>query len=265
MKLIRKIRNIIPTAVLNIAKGVFYKYKCPVCESAVKDLLPLPSEYYKNLERYGMVYNYDQLETLNHSKYRCPVCLSNDRDRLYTLYLKNFFKTAENKKYNLVDFGPSLGFSNWLKRQDQIKYRSADLFKEDVDDKVDITDMQIYKDGQFDLFICSHILEHVKDPNKALSELFRITSKGGWGIIMVPLVKGLEDTQEDPAHTTDEERWKYYFQNDHLRLFGKADFINKIEQAGFVVDQLGIDFFGEKKIKTSAISKSSVLFIAKKK
>lgn len=265
MNLKRKIVKLIPDEALNFAKRALYNYKCPVCESAVKDFLPLPDEYYKNLEKYRMIYNYDQLETLNHSKYRCPVCLSNDRDRIYTLYLKDFFRSAKDKKYNLVDFGPSLGFSNWLKNQDRINYRSADLYKEDVDDKVDITDMQPYKDGQFDIFICSHILEHVNDPDKALSELFRITSKGGWGIIMVPLVKGLDETKEDPAHTTDEERWKHYFQNDHLRLFGKADFIKKIEQAGFFVNQLGIDFFGEKNFKTSAISLSSVLYIAKKK
>lgn len=261
----RKIVNLIPKRALNFVKGSIYKYKCPVCESAVNDLLALPVEYYNNLEKYGMVYNYDQLETLNHSKYRCPVCLANDRDRLYTLYLKYFFKTTDKQRYNLVDFGPSLGFSNWVKKQDRINYRSADLYKEDVDDKVDITDMKLYKDGQFDIFICSHILEHVIDPDKALSELFRITSKGGWGIIMVPLVKGLDETKEDPSHTTDEERWKYYFQNDHLRLFGKADFIKKIEQAGFNVNQLGVDFFGEKKFKISAISQSSVLYIAKKK
>lgn len=265
MNLKRKIVKLIPNAALNFAKRALYNYKCPVCESPVKEFLPLPDEYYKNLEKYRMIYNYDQLETLNHSKYRCPVCLSNDRDRLYTLYLKDFFKTTDKQRYNLVDFGPSLGFSNWLKKQDRIVYRSADLYKEDVDDKVDITDMQPYKDGQFDIFICSHILEHVDDPDKALSELFRITSKGGWGIIMVPIVRGLDETQEDSTHITDEERWKHYFQNDHLRLFGKADFIRKIERAGFAVEQLGIDFFGEKKIVSSAITKSSVLYIAKKK
>jgi SAM-dependent methyltransferase len=264
MNLKRKIVKLIPNAALKFAKGALYNYKCPVCESAVKDFLPLPDEYYKNLEKYRMIYNYDQIETLNHSKYRCPICLSNDRDRIYTLYLKDFFRSAEKKKYNLVDFGPSLGFSNWLKKQDKIRYRSADLFLKDVDDKVDITDMQLYKDGQFDIFICSHILEHVIDPNKALAELFRITSKGGWGIIMVPLVNGIEETQEDPTHESAEDRWKNYLQNDHLRLFGKSDFVRRIEKAGFLVKAHGVDFFGEKIFSSSAISKSSVLYIAQK-
>ena len=264
MNIKKKLKSVIPPKVIRFSKRLFYKYKCPVCENPVGNFFPLPKEYYENEVKYNLKYKFDQLETLNHSKYRCPVCLANDRDRIYTLYLKDFFRRAENKKYNLVDFGPSLGFSNWLKKQDKIKYRSADLFLKDVDDKVDITDMQLYKDGQFDIFICSHILEHVNDPDKALSELFRITSKGGWGIVMVPLVRGIEETQEDPTHKSAEERWKHYLQNDHLRLFGRSDFMRRIEKAGFLVKEHGVDFFGEKTFSSSAISKTSVLYIAQK-
>lgn len=250
--------------VLSFLKEIIYKYKCPVCENPVNDFFPLPKVYYENEIKYNLKYKFDQLETLNHLKYRCPICYSNDRDRLYTLYLKKYFKTTANKKFKLVDFGPSMGFSKWLKNQENISYRSADLFKEDVDDKVDITDMKIYQDGQFDVFVCSHILEHVNNPKNALSELYRITSNGGWGIIMVPLVRGLNNTQEDPSHTSDEERWRNYFQNDHLRLFGKVDFIKIIERAGFTVNPLDVSYFGKRSFDTSAISQSSVLYIAKK-
>ena len=264
MNIKKQITKILGPKLLRVSKKCFYRYQCPVCENYVKDFLSLPKEYYENEIRYDFKYKFDHLETLNHSNYRCPICYSNDRDRLYTLFLKDFFKSSDGRKYKLVDFGPSLGFSRWLKNQSNIIYRSADLYKDQVDDKVDITNMTVYDDSQFEIFICSHILEHVIDPKKALSELYRITAKGGWGIIMVPLVKGLDDTQEDPSHTSDEERWKYYFQNDHLRLFGKVDFINKIEQAGFEVDQLGINYFGKTMIKTSAITESSILYIAKK-
>ncbi|MDN3690585.1 class I SAM-dependent methyltransferase [Cyclobacterium jeungdonense] len=265
MRIKNKIKSILNYKLLRFSKKLFYNYQCPVCENYIRYFIPLPKEYYEKEVKYNFRYKLDQLETLNHSKYRCPICYCNDRDRMYTLYLKRFFKSFGNRVFKLVDFGPSMGFSKWLKDQKNIDYRSADLFKEDVDDKVDISDMKLYREGQFDIFICSHILEHVIDPKKALDELYRITSKGGWGIIMVPMVIGLNKTQEDPSYNTDEERWKYYFQNDHLRLFGKVDFLKNIQQAGFSVNQLGIDFFGEKRFRISAISKSSVLYIATKK
>ncbi|EMS32311.1 hypothetical protein C943_01574 [Mariniradius saccharolyticus AK6] len=260
----KQLKLVLGPNLLRISKKYLFGHYCPVCEHYVRDFLPLPKEYYENEKKYHFKYGFDQLETLNHSMYRCPICFSNDRDRLYTLYLKEFFKKTGNQVFRLVDFGPSQGFSNWLKNQKNISYRSADLYKDGVDDKVDITDMKEYRDGQFDIFICSHILEHVVDPNKALCELYRITSKGGWGIIMVPLVKGLDKTLEDPSHQTDEERWRNYFQNDHLRLFGKTDFVNAIERGGFLVEQFGVDFFGKERFKTSAISNTSVLYIAKK-
>lgn len=41
-----------------------------------------------------------------------------------------------------------------------------------------------YKDNSFDLLICTEVLEHLKDPAKALSELKRVTSK--YLILSVP-------------------------------------------------------------------------------
>ncbi|MDX5477444.1 MAG: hypothetical protein LPJ98_03220, partial [Cyclobacteriaceae bacterium] len=137
----RIIKQVVPNRYLKFIKSRLNKYKCPVCENPVKSFLPISYKYYENLEKYEMIYHYDQLETLNHKNYRCPTCKSNDRDRLYTLYIKRIIQLSSKTKHKLVDFGPSLGFSNWLKNHDLIEYRSADLFKENVDDKVDIMDM----------------------------------------------------------------------------------------------------------------------------
>jgi len=42
--------------------------------------------------------------------------------------------------------------------------------------KGDIYDLQ-YRDNSFDMVICTEVLEHLKDPQKALRELARVTSK----------------------------------------------------------------------------------------
>jgi SAM-dependent methyltransferase len=41
-------------------------------------------------------------------------------------------------------------------------------------------------DGSYDVILCSHVLEHVRDDTKAISELARILSKEGFLLVIVP-------------------------------------------------------------------------------
>jgi len=43
----------------------------------------------------------------------------------------------------------------------------------DCDIRLDIADMN-FEDNFFDVIICNHVLEHIKDDQKAMSELFRV-------------------------------------------------------------------------------------------
>jgi predicted SAM-dependent methyltransferase len=114
----------------------------------------------------------------------------------------------------------------------------------DVDDRVDITNMSLYATGSIDCFICSHVLEHIPDDTKALQELFRILNLSGWGIVMAPLLPDLDKTYEDFSITTDEERRKFFGQEDHVRVYAKKEYINKLRHTGFIVHQLGVNDFG---------------------
>jgi SAM-dependent methyltransferase len=129
---------------------------------------------------------------------------------------------------------------------------------------MDICDMKDIQDNQLDLVICSHVLEHVPDPDKALREIFRILRPGGKAILMVPLFWDVKDTIEDKAHDTDELRLKYYGQDDHVRLFSRIDFLNRLDTAGFSVAQLRPPDFDQKKIKENAIASNSILYICQK-
>jgi ubiquinone/menaquinone biosynthesis C-methylase UbiE len=135
---------------------------------------------------------------------------------------------------------------------------------EGVDDHVDITRMDIYPDESFDAFICSHILEHVREDTKAMAELYRILKAGGWGIAMVPLLLGNEETREDPSKTTEAERWRYFCQGDHVRLYARKDFIARLESVGFRVVPLDVHHFGQENFRRHGISLTSVLYIAEK-
>jgi SAM-dependent methyltransferase len=248
-------------------KRVFKAGKyCPVCDSAIDGFKPLAEFYFEQARKYDHIYSFDDSETMNYKEYECPKCHCSDRDRLYALYLKkNFIDGLAGKKLTFIDFAPATALSNFIKKNYQnLNYRTADLMAENVDDKVDITDMKIYADNSVDFFICSHVLEHVSDGNKAMRELYRILKPGARGIAMVPIVLTISKTQEDPAITSATDRIKYYGQDDHVRMYSKQGFTADLKNAGFKLQEFGVREFGENVFKRSGISIKSVLYIVSK-
>jgi predicted SAM-dependent methyltransferase len=124
--------------------------------------------------------------------------------------------------------------------------------------------MPIYGTESIDAFICSHVLEHVEDDRKALRELYRILKPGGWGICMVPILLTLKETLENPDWVTPEQRWKYYGQDDHVRAYSKEGFIERLVEANFEVELLGIDHFGAQSFDKHGIHPRSILYVVHK-
>jgi ubiquinone/menaquinone biosynthesis C-methylase UbiE len=89
-----------------------------------------------------------------------------------------------------------------------------------------------YPDSHFDIVICNHVLEHVPDDRRALSELFRVLKPGGLAILQTPYSSVLTNSFSDPAIDTNELRYVCYGQEDHVRIYGR-DFFARIEEAGF--------------------------------
>lgn len=235
---------------------------CIGCNRHWKSFKPLSAVLYRSLKNAGWKYELEDAETLNFKNYTCYGCGINDRDRLYLIYLeKNLNK---NEKYNVVEFAPSPALALFFKKYPNLHHRTSDLFMKNVDDKMDLQDLILYEDEKFDIFICSHILEHVADDNKAIRELYRITKKGGYGIAMVPIIDGLEKTHEDPTIEDPNLRMKYFGQDDHVRLYSKSDFVKRLENAGFKVKTLGAEYFGTEVFNKNGIALKSVLYIAEK-
>ncbi len=124
--------------------------------------------------------------------------------------------------------------------------------------------MKELQNNSYDFVICSHVLEHVSDPDKALREIFRILRPEGTAIIMVPLFWDVLATVEDESHNTDELRLKHYGQNDHVRLFSRQDFLDRLNESGFKVTQLRPTKFDQQKIKENAIADNSILYVCSK-
>lgn len=239
------------------------QYKCPVCNQDLKYFLPMQKEYFEKARQYGYIYSFDDSETLNYKQYLCPACFSNDRDRMFAVYYN--IRLRQQPMFSMLDFAPAWNIAHFFRTKKNIRYRTADLFSDKVDDKgVDICDMKIYADGQFSFFICSHVLEHVKHPDEALSELYRVLAPGGSGLLLVPIITHLEQTQEDESIVDPALRWKYYGQEDHLRMFAKKDFLQRIKKAGFKVEELGKSFFGEKNCRKYGIEDKAILYCVSK-
>ena len=98
-----------------------------------------------------------------------PGTLSLERHRQMWLYLQNetnFF----THKLKVLHIAPEQEFLRKFKKMKNLEYTSADLFSPIVDVKADIVDLP-FEDNSFDIIICNHVLEHIVDDRKAISEL----------------------------------------------------------------------------------------------
>ena len=242
-----------------------YKYRCPVCSMGVVEFSPISSYFDENRRKYGYPYTFDDLETINPTQYSCPSCRAADRDRLYALYLEEVLEQKLLvKNLALLDIAPSHPLKLFLLKFPHIRYQSADKYMEGVDLVVDATDMGMVPSGSYDIFICSHVLEHVEDDKKALSELFRVLRPGGFGILMVPIILKLEQIDEDTTVMDAEIRWRRFGQGDHVRLYSKTGFLERVQEAGFIIKQYGVEHFGKDMFVECGISLKSVLYIVEK-
>ena len=236
---------------------------CPVCGNKKVSYLPLPELYRENAHRYGYV-NFGKGEMTSLATYTCSTCGASDRERLYALWIDQQIKNKFfSKGSRAIHFAPEAALAKYLTRKHIFDYKTADLMMDTVDFKVDMMNMP-FDDESFDFFICSHVLEHVDSDDQAIKELYRITKPGGSGILMAPIIVGLEKTVEDPSVKDEAGRWRLHGQDDHVRLYAHDDYVNKIRSHGFRVEELGESHFGEEVFRSLGLKRTSILYVVSK-
>jgi hypothetical protein len=225
--------------------AIFYKgnkVSCPVCENSYRTFLP-----------YGRVARANAL---------CPSCLSLERHRVIWLYLQretDFF----NKKAKMLHVAPEYCFIDRFAKLKNLEYITGDIESPLATVKMDIHDIP-FEDDSFDILFCNHVLEHVDDDRKAMSEIHRVLKPGGWAILQIPLFFPLpEQTIEDPTIKDPAERERLFGQDDHVRKYG-LDYRERLKKAGFSLRENYMDALQKDEIKKFGLDQNEILFVVDK-
>ena len=182
---------------------------------------------------------------------RCPFCRSLERHRLAIIFFREKSNLFDGQSKDFLHVAPERVFKRMFSRAIGSGYLTADLMAEGVMEKMDITDIQ-HPDESFNIIYCSHVLEHVPDDRKAMSEFFRVLRPSGWAVLNVPITTDV--TYEDPSITDPEERERLFGQYDHVRRYG-SDYKDRLEEAGFHVSVFSPrDFLSPAEIETQGMS-----------
>jgi SAM-dependent methyltransferase len=168
----------------------------------------------------------------------------------------NFFQT----KLNVLHIAPEHCFMKPFEAQHGEGYITADIESPLAKVKMDIHQIP-FGENHFDVVLCNHVLEHVQDDIKAMSEIRRVLKSGGWAILQVPFFAPIPDvTFEDNSITDPRERERVFGQDDHVRLFGK-DYTKRIERAGLKAEESN---FATTVSERFGVQNKEVLYVASK-
>jgi len=184
---------------------------CPLCKNKVKNWLQYSSR----------------------PNVKCPHCKSAERHRLTALFLNN----KKNIYSNFLHIAPEKTLQGLFKEKSK-NYICGDLNPKRYSDLnaiyLDATDMP-FGNNFIDCIYASHILEHIIEDRKAMSEMYRVLKEGGTLLAMVPQKMSLTKSDEDYTINTPEGRKQKYGQWDHVRYYG-LDFSERLKECGFYIE-----------------------------
>ncbi|MCM1215147.1 MAG: GT-D fold domain-containing glycosyltransferase [Lachnospiraceae bacterium] len=235
--------------------------KCNACNSDVF-FTPILSGYESTRKQCGFLYWNADFQLESKENYGCPVCGAYDRDRLMIAFLEEV-RAEGSEKLRMLQIAPSPAIERYALGREDILYESTDLMMEGVTFQADLQHMDMVADETYDIIVCAHVLEHVENDARAMQELHRILKPDGVCLVLVPLIVGKQDTEEQWGCSI-EENWRRFGQGDHSRLYGKEDFIRRLQTAGFYVNELGKEWFGEAFYQEYGFDDLSIMYVATK-
>ena len=201
------------------AVGAKARYDCPACEKSVVGFF-----------RYGA-----------NPSWGCPACGASPRQRLVAYLLDNKGLTVPPGG-SVLHIAPN---EAGLVRRFQASasdYVPADLHPEiyAIDSVISLDLMRFEEDRRYDVIYASHVMEHVDDDARVLSNIYSALKKGGEAWLIVPLWD--RPTVDGHRGMSQREREKRFGQWDHIRQYG-PDFADRIRKAGFDLEVVSAQDF----------------------
>lgn len=228
-----------PFMFLNATQSNGLQY-CIVCKNKPNKFLPsgTKAEIFKKHYIIGGGYRENNI---------CPCCGVDDRMRWFYYLLQNKLNilTASGR---LLHFAPESAIYDYIKQNENIDYYTCDIVPGRAMHVVDITDIP-FRENTFDYIISNHIIEHIKDEEKAVSEIKRVLKPNGKWILSFPICTDMK-TYENDEIISPEDKLEAYGQEDHVRLYG-FDYKERFENYGFKIEV----FSPEREINEEDISK----------
>jgi SAM-dependent methyltransferase len=132
----------------------------------------------------------------------CPVCGSISRDRfLYWCWVR---RTGYDRGARVLETSPRLNEVYRDRMGQRVDYVSSD-YDESAHRgaiRLDLQNMDL-PDNSVDVVLTPHVLEHVPDTHKALSELYRVLKPGGHVFLQIPLPQAKTAPPTEPEYHGD--------------------------------------------------------------
>lgn len=174
-----RLKNKISLLIFNLRNLKKEKFECPICSYSGPFMDCFPSTGLRK-----------------HAK--CPNCNALERDRILFLVVKDVLSYVNTANLKMLHFAPEPVFRKYFSKRFG-KYETADLNMKGVDHNVDL--LQLPFDAEtYDFVFASHVLEHISDDEKAISEIRRILRPNGIAILNVPILaeKTIEYPEPNP-------------------------------------------------------------------
>jgi SAM-dependent methyltransferase len=243
LKRLRKILRKILKAIRRFSNGLGSKRKCYICGKTFSYFTKYrggskgESDFRKQIDKVDSDFD----------NFGCMYCGCKDRERHLFMFFDKLMLWENMENWRILHFAPEICLLNKISEQAPLEYVKADLYPKNSDImKINATAIPFSNDT-FDFLIANHILEHIPDYRRALSEFYRILKPGGIAVLQTPYSKLLRNNFEDEGINSDELRFFFHGETVHVRTFGEKQFLKSLKDTGFSLQiKKHVDFFDAK-------------------
>lgn len=211
--------------------------QCPACQVEVSRFAP-----------YGVMRRKDA---------QCPRCGSLERHRALILYLRTD-PALDPARVRTLAVAPD----PYLEQASHGNpdYLSIDITPGRAMRAMDLTELELPDDDR-ELVIVYHVLEHIPDDIAAMREITRVLRPTGRAILEVPMAG--DQTDERFLDGPPEVRAEHYGQPDHVRLYGRRDFEERLRSVGLEPEAVRVGDVVPEWVERAALDPNEVFHVAR--